>query len=110
MFIFYSDLRPSKPAACQQISLITNYTFRNKRLLTGKIMQNSPNEFLTPRHIDVTSKSPTHARIVLEPLERGFGHTLGNALRRILLSSIFWFTFRFVYRKLMKLVSDLDMY
>ena len=51
-------------------------------------MQNSPNEFLTPRHIDVTSKSPTHARIVLEPLERGFGHTLGNALRRILLSSM----------------------
>ena len=51
-------------------------------------MQNSPNEFLTPRHIDVTSKGPTHARIVLEPLERGFGHTLGNALRRILLSSM----------------------
>ena len=51
-------------------------------------MQNSPNEFLTPQHIDVTSKGPTHARIILEPLERGFGHTLGNALRRILLSSM----------------------
>jgi DNA-directed RNA polymerase subunit alpha len=46
------------------------------------------NEFLTPRHIDVTENSPTHARVVLEPLERGFGHTLGNALRRILLSSM----------------------
>ena len=29
-----------------------------------------------------------HARIVIEPMERGFGHTLGNALRRVLLSSI----------------------
>lgn len=46
------------------------------------------NEFLTPRHIDVTELAPTRARVVLEPLERGFGHTLGNALRRILLSSM----------------------
>ena len=51
-------------------------------------MQNSATEFLTPRNIDVTSHSSTHAKIVLEPLERGFGHTLGNALRRILLSSM----------------------
>jgi len=51
-------------------------------------MQTPSNEFLTPRHIDVQSVSPTRARITLEPLERGFGHTLGNALRRILLSSM----------------------
>jgi len=51
-------------------------------------MQTAVNEFLTPRHIDVTENSPTHARVVLEPLERGFGYTLGNALRRILLSSM----------------------
>ena len=51
-------------------------------------MQNSANEFLTPRNIDVTSYSPTHAKVVLEPLERGFGTHLGNALRRILLSSM----------------------
>lgn len=51
-------------------------------------MQTAVNEFLTPRHIDVTENSTTHARVVLEPLERGFGHTLGNALRRILLSSM----------------------
>ncbi len=51
-------------------------------------MQSAVNEFLTPRQIDVTENSPTHARVVLEPLERGFGHTLGNALRRILLSSM----------------------
>lgn len=51
-------------------------------------MQNPVNELLTPRHIDVQQISPTRAKVVLEPLERGFGHTLGNALRRILLSSM----------------------
>ncbi len=51
-------------------------------------MQISVNEFLTPRQIKVESVSPTRAKITLEPLERGFGHTLGNALRRILLSSM----------------------
>jgi len=51
-------------------------------------MQNSATEMLTPRSIDVTSYNSTHAKVVLEPLERGFGHTLGNALRRILLSSM----------------------
>lgn len=51
-------------------------------------MQSSVNEFLTPRHIDVQAVSQTRAKITLEPLERGFGHTLGNALRRILLSSM----------------------
>jgi len=38
--------------------------------------------------VDVEAINQSHAKIVLEPLERGFGHTLGNALRRILLSSI----------------------
>lgn len=51
-------------------------------------MQTAVNEFLTPRNIDVTELGPTRARVLLEPLERGFGHTLGNALRRILLSSM----------------------
>ena len=51
-------------------------------------MQISVNEFLTPRQIIVDTLSPTRSKITLEPLERGFGHTLGNALRRILLSSM----------------------
>ncbi|WP_444929569.1 DNA-directed RNA polymerase subunit alpha [Microbulbifer sp. SSSA002] len=51
-------------------------------------MQTAVNEFLTPRRIDVTEYNPNHAKVILEPLERGFGHTLGNALRRILLSSM----------------------
>lgn len=51
-------------------------------------MQGSVTEFLKPRLVDIEQISPTHAKVTLEPLERGFGHTLGNALRRILLSSM----------------------
>ncbi len=43
---------------------------------------------LKPNTVDITSGKYMNARIALEPLERGFGHTLGNALRRVLLSSI----------------------
>ncbi len=46
------------------------------------------NAFLKPRIIDVQRHSATQARVVMEPFERGYGHTLGNALRRILLSSM----------------------
>jgi len=45
-------------------------------------------DLLKPRTIEVEPVSATRARVSLEPMERGFGHTLGNALRRILLSSI----------------------
>jgi DNA-directed RNA polymerase subunit alpha len=51
-------------------------------------MQNSPTEYLKPRVVDVEVISPVRARVTLEPMERGFGYTLGNALRRVLLSSI----------------------
>lgn len=46
------------------------------------------NDLLTPRIIDVQNISPLHAKVVMEPFERGYGYTLGNALRRILLSSM----------------------
>ncbi|HEY3299463.1 MAG TPA: DNA-directed RNA polymerase subunit alpha [Methylophilaceae bacterium] len=51
-------------------------------------MQNGPTEYLKPRVVDVEVISPVRARVTLEPMERGFGFTLGNALRRVLLSSI----------------------
>ncbi|CBL43972.1 DNA-directed RNA polymerase alpha subunit [gamma proteobacterium HdN1] len=51
-------------------------------------MQRSVSEFLTPKSIAVQQVTATQAKVTLEPLERGFGHTLGNALRRILLSSM----------------------
>lgn len=51
-------------------------------------MQDIYRHFLTPKNIQVQSAGPQTSKIVLEPLERGFGYTLGNALRRILLSSM----------------------
>ena len=44
--------------------------------------------FLKPRSIEVEPVGKNHAKVVMEPFERGYGHTLGNALRRILLSSM----------------------
>ena len=46
------------------------------------------NDFLKPRTVRVQSQTDNKARVVIEPFERGFGHTLGNALRRVLLSSM----------------------
>jgi DNA-directed RNA polymerase subunit alpha len=43
---------------------------------------------LKPKAIHVEQLSPNRAKVVLEPFERGYGHTLGNALRRVLLSSM----------------------
>ena len=51
-------------------------------------MQTSVIDLLVPTEIQVDDISPTLSKVTLEPLERGFGHTLGNALRRILLSSM----------------------
>ena len=51
-------------------------------------MHISLSDFLTPQVIQVDEIDSCHSKVVLEPLERGFGHTLGNALRRILLSSM----------------------
>lgn len=51
-------------------------------------MQNLATDFLKPRIVDVEHIGFNSAKITLEPLERGFGHTLGNSLRRILLSSM----------------------
>src|SRR5258706_10553961 len=48
-------------------------------------MQNS---LLKPRIIEVEALGAGHAKVVMEPFERGYGHTLGNALRRVLLSSM----------------------
>ncbi|MEI7994306.1 MAG: DNA-directed RNA polymerase subunit alpha [Methylococcaceae bacterium] len=51
-------------------------------------MHSSISGLLKPRLVEVVSKTPNHSRMVIEPLERGFGHSLGNALRRVLLSTI----------------------
>jgi len=51
-------------------------------------MQSSIAGLLKPRLVEVVNHSATSSKIVIEPLERGFGHSLGNALRRVILSSI----------------------
>ncbi|MDR2992180.1 MAG: DNA-directed RNA polymerase subunit alpha [Burkholderiaceae bacterium] len=45
-------------------------------------------QLLKPKAIHVESLGPNKAKVTLEPFERGYGHTLGNALRRVLLSSM----------------------
>ncbi|PKH02492.1 DNA-directed RNA polymerase subunit alpha [Psychromonas sp. MB-3u-54] len=51
-------------------------------------MQGFVKDFLKPNLVGIEQVNATRAKVTLEPLERGFGHTLGNALRRILLSSM----------------------
>jgi DNA-directed RNA polymerase subunit alpha len=46
------------------------------------------NNLLKPKSINVEQLSTNRAKVTLEPFERGYGHTLGNALRRVLLSSM----------------------
>src|SRR5881296_75055 len=47
-------------------------------------------DLIKPRKLEVDQDSltPTYGKFVAEPLERGFGTTLGNSLRRVLLSSL----------------------
>ena len=51
-------------------------------------MSSAVTEFLKPKIVDIQETGLNQAKVILEPLERGFGYTLGNALRRILLSSM----------------------
>lgn len=45
-------------------------------------------EIIKPEKVQIASQTPTYGKFVWEPLERGFGITIGNSLRRIILSSI----------------------
>jgi DNA-directed RNA polymerase subunit alpha len=51
-------------------------------------MQATATQLLKPRLVDVREIAHNTAKITIEPLDRGFGQTLGNALRRVLLSSM----------------------
>ena len=51
-------------------------------------MSTTMKELLKPSKCTVNEKDNNTSEIIIEPLERGFGHTLGNALRRVLLSSM----------------------
>src|SRR3972149_40106 len=56
----------------------------------GSMFQRNWKQLIRPRRIDVATDTATgyYGKFTAEPLERGFGTTLGNALRRILLSSL----------------------
>ena len=51
-------------------------------------MEINPTEYLKPTIEKVDIVGPQRAHVVISPMERGFGFTLGNAIRRVLLSSI----------------------
>lgn len=51
-------------------------------------MKTMGTDLLLASDLEIETLGPTRARVVLTPLERGYGHTIGNALRRILLSSM----------------------
>src|ERR1700721_993627 len=53
-------------------------------------MQNDWRDLIKPKAVEFDEKelSPTYGRFFAEPLERGYGITIGNALRRVLLSSL----------------------
>ena len=55
---------------------------------SNELMYMNWQEMIKPEKVQITSK-PTYGKFVCEPLERGFGITIGNSLRRIILSSLY---------------------
>ncbi len=55
---------------------------------SNELMYINWQEMIKPEKVQVNSK-PSYGKFVCEPLERGFGITIGNALRRIILSSLY---------------------
>ncbi|OQY57146.1 MAG: DNA-directed RNA polymerase subunit alpha [Desulfobacteraceae bacterium 4572_88] len=55
---------------------------------SNELMYMNWQEMIRPEKVQVTRK-PTYGKFVCEPLERGFGITIGNSLRRIILSSLY---------------------
>ena len=53
--------------------------------MSNELMYINWREMIKPESVEITSK-PNYGKFVWEPLERGFGTTIGNALRRIILS------------------------
>jgi len=75
-------------SATAELSPVREQTPR--RSIGEDVIQKNWQELIRPNKLQVTAGADParHATVVAEPLERGFGVTLGNALRRILLSSL----------------------
>lgn len=57
-------------------------------MASNELMYMNWHEVIKPEKVEITSK-PNYGKFVWEPLERGYGTTVGNSLRRIILSSLF---------------------
>ncbi|HAY40590.1 MAG TPA: DNA-directed RNA polymerase subunit alpha [Desulfobacteraceae bacterium] len=57
-------------------------------MTSNELMYMNWQKMIRPKKVQVTSK-PSYGKFVCEPLERGFGITIGNSLRRIILSSLY---------------------
>ncbi len=55
---------------------------------SDELMYMNWQELMKPEKVQVTS-NPSYCKFVCEPLERGFGITIGNSLRRVILSSLY---------------------
>jgi len=55
---------------------------------SNELMYMNWRELIKPRGVEISESTPSYGKFVCQPLERGFGITIGNSLRRILLSSL----------------------
>ena len=60
----------------------------SKEASSSELMAKNWRELIRPRTLEIDEKKGNYGKFTCEPLERGFGTTLGNSLRRILLSSL----------------------
>ena len=73
---------------------------------TSNVIDKNWKALIKPNKLDIKSNSDkTVAKVTAEPLEKGFGQTIGNSLRRILLSSIQGAAVTAIRGKIMKLNS-----
>jgi DNA-directed RNA polymerase subunit alpha len=64
------------------------YQFGEKKMSSEELMYANWQHMIKPEKIQVSS-NPSYGKFVCEPLERGYGITIGNSLRRIILSSLY---------------------
>jgi DNA-directed RNA polymerase subunit alpha len=70
------------------VSRIILFSFSQLNEVDPVLQKNWQSLIQANKQLQDSSNSASHATLVVEPLERGFGNTLGNALRRVLLSSL----------------------
>src|SRR5262249_43931169 len=84
------DAADSRAADCRALFQVTSTKEKSQKMTTTQqaLIARNWRELIRPRRLDVEERGDTYGKFVCEPLERGFGITIGNCLRRILLSSL----------------------